>query len=335
LRPARRRRYVGYLEKQYGVSQRHACRLVGLSRSVHRYTSYRDRQEALRGRLKELAAARPRYGYLRLHVLLRREGWMVNRKRIYRLYLEEGLQVRTKKRRKCASHTRLQLPQASHIDERWSMDFVSDALMDGRRFRVLTIIDLFSRECVGLVANFSLKGDDVVNVLDALRARGRTPGFITVDNGSEFASKPLDAWAFNCSVKLDFIRPGKPVENAYIESFNGRLRDECLNMNLFFTLADVRGELEQWKHDYNTVRPHRALGGLSPSEAQAMQTDGADGKTKEQFSHSSLNRIRRPIHSSHSLDDGYLSIEDGDNTEAAQAAIRGELEGLKHRVFRS
>jgi putative transposase len=143
------------------------------------------------------------------------------------------------------------------------VDFVSETLVSGRRFRILTILDLYSRECLGLTANLSLIADDVVGVLNQLKIRGRVPRSITVDNGSEFVSKQLDGWAFSCGVKLDFIRLGRPVENAYIESFNGRLRDECLNTNVFFTIAEVRRELEQWKHDYNTVRPHRAFGGLT------------------------------------------------------------------------
>lgn len=191
-------------------------------------------------RLKELAAARPRFGYLRLHMLLRREGWRVNRKRVYRLYREEGLQVRTKKRKKkIVTQVRTPQSEATRQDERWSMDFVSDQLVGGRRFRVLTLIDLYSRECLALRAGFSLKGGDVADVMDGLKRNGRKPKTITVDNGSEFASKELDTWSYLNDVKLDFIRPGKPVENCYIESFNGKLRDECLNMNLFFTLAQV------------------------------------------------------------------------------------------------
>ena len=255
----------------------------------------------------------------------------MNRKRIYRLYLEEGLQVRTKKRRKCAAQTRLELPKASSVDERWSMDFVTETLVSGRRFRILTILDLYSRECLGLVANFSLKADDVVAVLNQLRLGGRMPRSITVDNGSEFVSKQLDGWAFSCGVKLDFIRPGKPVENAYIESFNGRLRDECLNTNVFFTIAEVRRELEQWKHDYNTVRPHRALGGLPPSDAWAVQTAGAVENQKTGFP----QLLESSIHSSHSPDDSDLSIEGRDNNTAAQAVIGTRPEGLKKPIFRN
>ena len=221
---------------------------------------------ALRMRLKELAGARPRYGYLRLHTLLRREGWRVNRKRIYRLYLEEGLQLRTRKRKRYAVHPRVPLTKPTRRDERWSMDLMHDQLAGGKRYRILTLVDLHTRECLVLRANFSLKASDVVEALEQLRLQGRKPGAITVDNGSEFSSKLLEAWAFSNGVKLDFIRPGKPVENAYIESFNGRLRDECLNVNLFFSLALAREELMKWKEDYNNVRPHGGLGGIPPRE---------------------------------------------------------------------
>lgn len=214
-------------------------------------------------RLKELAAARPRFGYLRLHMLLRRKVWGVNRKRVYRLYREEGLQVRTKKRRKkLATRVRASQSEATSRDARWSMDFVSDQLVGGRRFRVLTLVDLYSRECLALRAGFSLKRGDVAAVLDGLKRNGRKPKTITVDNGSEFTSKELDTWSYLNDVKLDFIRPGKPVENCYIESFNGKLRDEYLNMNLFFTLTQVEQTMRNWLHDYNQVRPLRLFLGV-------------------------------------------------------------------------
>jgi len=223
-----------------------------IERSLYYYRPHRDRQEGLRTRFKELSAARPTFGYLRLHMLLRREGWRVNRKRVYRLYREEGLQVRTKKRRKKIA-TRVRAPQseATSRDERWSMDFVSDQLVGGRRFRVLTLVDLYSRECLALRAGFSLKGGDVADVLDGLKRNGRKPKLITVDNGSEFTSKELDTWSYLNDVKLDFIRPGKPVESCYIESFDGKLRD-----------------------DDNHVRPHRSLGGVPPSYRGEQITHG-------------------------------------------------------------
>ena len=234
-----------------------------VSRSVYYYKARRDPQIRLRQRLKELAASCPRYGYIRLHLLLRREGWRVNKKRIYRLYIEEGLQVRTKRRKKYASHQRVPPPQVSRRDERWSMDFVTDNLVGGKRFRVLTLVDLYTRECLCLKAGFSLKGKDVVAELQQL---GRKPAVITVDNGSEFTSRELETWAYLNDVKLDFIRPGKPVENCYRESFNGKFRDECLNANLFFTLTQAQKIAEIWRIDYNSVRPHTSLGGKPPRD---------------------------------------------------------------------
>lgn len=196
----------------------------------------------------------------------------MNHKRVYRLYLEEGLLVRTLKRKKYARRPRIPLPQATQPDERWSRDFVTDTLVNGRRFRVLTVVDLYSRECLLLAADFSLKAPKVVAALEQLCQGGRRPQAITVDNGSECVSKDVETWPYLRKVKLDFIRPGRPVENAYIESFNGKLRDECLNAYLFFSLVAVRQTLALWQEDYNTQRPHLSLGGLSPSEFRSQLT---------------------------------------------------------------
>jgi putative transposase len=205
---------------------------------------------------------------------LRREGWKVNKKRVYRLYKEEGLELRMKKKKqRIASAARVPLRKPGAPDERWSMDFVHDKLAGGRRFRVLTIIDLYTRESLATHVDFSIKAPQVVAVLDALRRNGRTPGAITVDNGSEFVSKELDAWAYVVGVSLDFIRPGKPTENGYIESFNGRLRDECLNASLFFTIADAKELINRWRHDYNQFRPHSALRGLAPCQFWEMENN--------------------------------------------------------------
>ncbi len=224
-------------------------------------------------RLRELAASRVRFGYRRLTVLLRREGWLVNAKRIYRLYSEEGLTVRTKQRRKAASRQRVPQSAATAPDQRWSMDFVSDRLADGRWFRVLTVIDQFTRECLLLLADRSLSGEKVAVALERVVGQRRAPKSITVDNGSEFASKAMDAWAYGHGIQLDFIRPGRPVENGYIESFNGRLRDECLNVEVFFTLEDAREKLERWRQDYNRVRPHSALGDQAPAQFAASRSE--------------------------------------------------------------
>jgi putative transposase len=197
-------------------------------------------QTRLRTRLRELAAARPRFGYPRLHILLRREGWHVNIKRVYRLYKLEGLEVRTKKHRKRARHLRVVPPVPTAPNERWSMDFMRDTFDDGRPFRILTVVDTFTRECPLLAADASLTGKRVAELLDGIAAERGYPKTITVDNGTEFYSKAMDSWAYHRKVQLQFIRPGKPVENAFIESFNGRLRDELLNGELFMNLLNAR-----------------------------------------------------------------------------------------------
>ena len=234
---------------------------------MNRYQSQRDPQTELRMRLRELAGSRVRYGYRRLTVLLRREGWVVNAKRVYRLYHEEGLEVHTKKRSKRAAHARVPLPEAARPNQRWSMDFVSDRLTDGRRwFRILTAVDQYRRECLCIHADRSQSGEKVVEHMRRLTAMRGVPESITTDNGSEFAGQAMDVWAHQAGVKLDFIRPGRPVQNGYIESFNGRLRDECLNTEVFSNLADAREKLECWRRDYNGMRPHSALAERTPEE---------------------------------------------------------------------
>lgn len=229
-------------------------------------------------RLRELAASRVRFGYRRLTVILRREGWRVNPKRIYRLYTEDGLTVRTKVRKKLARRSRVPTPRAARPNEKWSMDFMSVKLIDGRWFRVLTVIDQFTRECLALVADQALSGHKVALALSQVVAERGVPESITVDNGSEFASKAMDAWRYQYGVHLEFIRPGKPIDNGYIESFNGRLRDECLNVETFFDLSDVREKLGRWRQDYNQVRPHSSLGDRAPGEfARLWQQAWSEG----------------------------------------------------------
>jgi len=248
------------------MSGRKACGLVGLTRSGASYKPHKDPQQALRARLKDLAATRVRFGYRRLTVLLRREGWAVNAKRVYRLYKEEGLEVRTKLRKKIARRRPVIVDLATGPNQRWSMDFVADRLDDGRKFRVLTVVDQFSRECVALQAKPRLQGTDVAEALDqAIRQRGK-PTSITVDNGSEFAGKVMDAWSYLHQVQLAFIRPGKPTENAFIESFNGKFRNECLQVEIFHSMAEVAGKLAAWRQDYNQHRPHSSIGDLTPME---------------------------------------------------------------------
>jgi putative transposase len=220
-----------------------------------------------------LAAERRRYGYRRLWVLLRREQFLVNHKRVYRLYREEGLMVRRRKRKRMGGAGRVATASACRRNQRWSMDFVADSLAAGRRIRVLTVVDDFTRECLATEVDTSLPGVRVARVLDRVGAQRGLPETITVDNGPEFAGRALDAWAYQHQVQLHFIQPGKPVQNAYIESFNGKLRDECLNEHWFGSLYQARAIVEGWRQDYNGVRPHSALGNLTPDQF-AHQTKG-------------------------------------------------------------
>ena len=220
-------------------------------------------------RIRDLAYAMPRYGYRRLTVLLRREGWRVNHKRVYRLYRAAGLSVRIKRRKKLASLSR-EAPSAPTVpNERWSMDFVSDATVDARKFRVLTVVDVCTRECLTLHLGRSLPSSAVTVALDRVLRTRPAPKFIQVDNGSEFACAHFDAWAYAREIHVDFIRPGRPVENGHIESFNGRLRDECLNLHWFEGLDAARKVLHAWRRDYNQTRPHSRLGDFTPTEFAA------------------------------------------------------------------
>jgi putative transposase len=262
-----RRKLARWAQQAYRISERHAARLVKLAISTLRYRSRKVLDEVLRHRLRELAGIHVRYGYRRLTVLLRREGWHVNAKRIYRLYREEELIVRTKQRRKLARRQRaMTTAMAARPNQCWSMDFVSDKFADGRSFRILTVIDQFTRECVRLEADRSMTGRKVAEALErAKQERSRLPESITVDNGSEFCSRALEAWAMAHDVQLRFIRPGRPVENGFIESFNGRLRDECLNVEWFSSLEDARQKLAKFREHYNHRRPHSSLADHTPA----------------------------------------------------------------------
>ena len=271
---ARRKAIAEWVQGGFGVSERRTCRILCLCRATKRYTSRRDPQHAVRQRLRELAAVRVRFGYRRLTILLRREGWHVNAKRIYRLYTQEGLAVRTKVRKKIARRRPVIVEVATGPNQRWSMDFVTARLEDGRMFRILTVLDQYTRECVGILAKTHLSGHDVASVLDgALAERGR-PVSITVDNGSEFAGRAMDAWAHRHGVQLAFIRPGRPTENGFIESFNGRLRDECLNVEVFGSMAEAAQLLAAWREDYNHHRPHSALKDDTPAAFAAKTLEG-------------------------------------------------------------
>lgn len=262
------RQLVKDLRDDYKVSERKACGVIMVARSTIHYEARKREDRAIRNRIKEIAEARVRYGFWRIHVLLRREGWQDNHKRTYRIYREEGLNLRSKRprRNKAAAH-RLERPGLDGLYQCCSMDFVADQLFDGRKFRVLTLVDNFSRQCLAVHAGQSLKGTDVVNVLEDLKINQQIiPKRIQVDNGSEFISKDLDRWAYENHVTLDFSRPGKPTDNPYIESFNGSFRDECLNVNWFLSLDDAHEKIQAWKEEYNHFRPHSSLDDLTPGE---------------------------------------------------------------------
>jgi putative transposase len=266
VRPAAYREAVGFLQGEFEMSERRACRVLGFRRSSHRYVARRTVAQALLDELRAHAAARPRFGYRRIHVLLRRGGWRVNHKRVYRIYRAEGLAVRRRKRKRIGVGLRTVLPPPSRPNERWSMDFTLDTLASGRKFRTLNIVDDFSRECLAIEVDTSLGGARVVRVLERLAASRGLPGVIVSDNGPEFTGKTLDAWAYEVGLRIHFIRPGKPVENCYVESFNGKFRDECLNDHWFLGLRDAQQKIEDWRIDYNEVRPHSSLGDLTPKE---------------------------------------------------------------------
>jgi len=266
VRPTGKRGVVSRLVSAHGLSQRRSCRLAGLGLSTWQYKAKSRDDGALRRRITELAAERRRFGYRRLHVLLRREGWAVNHKRVRRIYQEEGLQVRKRKRKRIAPAERRPMLIPDAVNQRWSMDFQHDALSSGRRLRCLNIVDGFSRECPVIEVDSSIPGARVVRVLDRLAETRGLPREIVVDNGPELTGKALDEWAYRNGVRLHFIEPGKPIQNAFIESFNGRFRDECLNEHWFTSLEDARRTIEAWRIDYNTQRPHSSLGYLTPVE---------------------------------------------------------------------
>jgi putative transposase len=260
---------VVFLREHYQISERWACNMVGLCRSSFRYQAKPSNDSEIRARLRQLAESRRKFGAPRLHVLLRREGFFINHKRTERLYREEGLSLRLKRRRKRGSHLRVVLDTPERINQHWSMDFVADSLYNGRRLRVLTVVDDLSKECPVLEVDHSLTGQRITRVLERVALTRGLPEVITVDNGPEFICKALDSWAYTNGVKLRFIQPGKPTQNAYIESFNGKFRDECLNEHLFVSLDDAREKIENWRLDYNANRPHRSLKQLTPEEFAA------------------------------------------------------------------
>lgn len=258
---------IDYLRTIWQVSIRRACTVLKASRSTYHYRSRQPSQAFLKKRIREIAETRVRYGYRRIHVLLRREGWPVNAKRIYRLYCEEGLQLRNKTpKRKVSAKLREDRCPATAPNEIWAMDFMADQLFDGRRIRILTIVDAFTRVSPAIDVRQSYRGADVVDTLERVARHYGRPRTIRCDNGPEFISKDLDLWAYMNGVTLDFSRPGKPTDNAFAESFNGKFRAECLNISWFLSLEDARSKCEAWRKDYNEVRPHSSIGLKTPVE---------------------------------------------------------------------
>jgi len=264
--PVARRQDVRHVIQRCSISERHACRLLGVDRSSYRYRPQEKQDEELCERLRQLAAAHPRYGYRRLGALLRREGQRVNHKKVERLYRQQGLAVRRRKRKRLVRGARAAAPALERANQQWSLDFVSDTTAQGRTLRLLTVIDVYTRECLAIETDTSLSGRRVTAALDEVLVQRSRPQTIRVDNGPEFRSRWFRAWCEGKGIRLDFIEPGKPMQNAFIESFNGRLRDECLNANWFRNLRHARLVVAAWRNRYNHQRPHSALGYRTPTE---------------------------------------------------------------------
>ena len=257
---------MSYTIEQYRISERRACRLAGISRTSRRYQPATKRDTGLRERIRELARERQRFGHLRLTILLRREGWVANHKKVYRICREEQLLVPRRRRRRLRRMAHVEQPALERPNQSWAMDFMQDGLADGRTLRILTVIDRYTREALALEVDISIPGLRVRRVLDRLAAQRGCPEEIHVDNGPEFLGRSVNAWCEEHHVLLWHIEPGKPAQNGHIESFNGRLREECLNANWFINLPDARRKIASWHRDYNECRPHSALGYRTPRE---------------------------------------------------------------------
>lgn len=270
----------------YKVSLNRACDVTTVQRSLMYYKSRRPDQAFLKKRIKDIALSRVGYGYERIYMLLRREGWLINHKRVHRLYCEMNLQLRSKKpKRKVSASRRQHRPAVTEPNACWSMDFVHDNIYDGKKLRILNIVDNFSKYCPAIGVRNTYKSTDVVETLDIAIQRFGKPKRIQCDNGTEFVSKELDLWAYTNGIELDFPRPGKPTDNSFVESFNGKFRDECLNQHWFLDLEDARRRIEKWRMDYNTFRPHKTLEGLTPSEYVLRYSEGRNsGKVQADFS---------------------------------------------------
>ena len=274
--PAAKREAVLHLQALLDVSERRACRVIAADRTVIRYQARRSDDGELREKLRALAQERRRFGYRRLHILLRRDGVLINRKKTQRLYREEGLTVRRRKGRKRAVGTRTPPPVLALPNQRWSLDFVHDQLVTGRRFRVLNVVDDVTRECLAAVPDTSISGKRVVRELTALIAERGKPGMIVSDNGTELTSNAVLQWCSDAKVEWHYTTPGKPTQNAFVESFNGRMRDELLNETLFMSLDHARQKIAAWAADFNTGRPHSSLGYATPAAfAAELEKQGA------------------------------------------------------------
>ncbi|MGY3396045.1 putative transposase [Bradyrhizobium sp. USDA 3311] len=270
--PAAKRAAVAHLQAVMSLSERRACSIVGADRKMVRYRSSRPPDAALRGRLRDLANERRRFGYRRLFVLLRREGEPSGINRIYRLYREEGLTVRKRRARRKAVGTRAPILVEARPNARWSLDFVHDQFANGRRFRILNIVDDVTKECLGAIPDTSISGRRVARELTAIVERRGKPGMIVSDHGTEFTCNAMLAWCKDAAIDWHFIAPGKPMQNGFVESFNGRMRDELLNETLFFELDDARAKIANWVADYNLQRPHSSLKYLTPAAYAAHLT---------------------------------------------------------------
>jgi putative transposase len=264
--------------ESFGLSARRSCQLIGLSRNTLRYEAQLDKDKALRDRLKGLAEQRRRSGCQLFHAMAKREGLVVNHKRTERIYKEEGLSLTIRRRKKRASCARVAIPRAGKKNELWALDFMHDSMGSGRKLRILPIIDTHTKECHRIEVDSSIGGRRVTEVLSEVASVHGLPENIVVDNGPEFISNAMDEWAYSREVTLHFIRPGKPVDNAFMESFNARLREECLNLNWFRSIEHARRVIEEWRVDYNETRPHSTLGFLTPKEFAQKEEEDFTGK---------------------------------------------------------
>lgn len=302
------RQDVAFVEQEKGLSERRACRLLELDRSSYRYEAVADGDAELRGKLLELARQKLRYGYRRLHVLLQRQGQAVNVKRVYRLYREAGLMVRRQRRKRLVRLMPAE-PRLQRANQEWAMDFIIDGLASGRMVRILSVVDAYTRECLALEADTSLGSGRVIRVLERLIAERGAPESLRSDNGPEFTSRRMISWVEEHKITLIHIQPGKPMQNGHVESFHGRLRDECLNAHWFRTLNDVRTTLEKWRQEYNCERPHSGLDYRTPEEFRQTLDRGKDGDTA-----ALENATRFPL--SHRPDGCEMNLKANQNRES-------------------